>query len=269
MEDYKLKYLKYKKKYLSLKSQIGGGRISEDQAKQLVKDSFRTPQKYEDVIKDIMHYGYSRESAQIIFMKARSELEKEMDDMAIKNSVETASEEAARRAQGEAKKSSAERQKASSEEIIRGHADVKKLIRVALITNQKHEKIIKDIMTITGSTRGKAQIIFIQVREELQREAYEAAIANSLVTAKEDAARRTQVSQGEAKKFLAERQRASLEAAERQAEEDFRKALELSKAEAVRSKLSLEERQRISRQEEEALAKEELRRVLELSETDK
>ena len=103
MEDYKLKYLKYKKKYLSLKSQIGGGRITEDEAKQLVKDSFRTPQKYEDVIRDIMHYGYSRESAQIIFMKAREELQQEMDDMALKKSVETASEEAARRAQGEAK----------------------------------------------------------------------------------------------------------------------------------------------------------------------
>ena len=51
-----------------------------------------------------MHYGYSRESAQRIFIIARSEFQKEMDDMALKNSVETASEEAARRAQGEAKK---------------------------------------------------------------------------------------------------------------------------------------------------------------------
>ena len=93
-------------------------------------------------------------------------------------------------------------------------------------------------MAFTRTTRGKAQIIFIQVREELQREADEAAIANSLVTAKEDAARRTQVSQGEAKKSLAERQRASLEAAERQAEEDFRKALELSRAEAAKSDLN-------------------------------
>ena len=42
-----------------------------------------------------MHYGYSRESAQRIFIIARSELQKEMDDMALKNSVETASEEAA------------------------------------------------------------------------------------------------------------------------------------------------------------------------------
>ena len=67
------------------------------------------------------------------------------------------------------KKSSAERQKASSEEIIRDHADVKNLIRDALITGQKHEETIKDIMTFTRTTRDKAQIIFIQVREELQR----------------------------------------------------------------------------------------------------
>lgn len=45
------------------------------------------------------------------------------------------------------------------------------------------------------------------------------------------------ISPDESKKSLVERQRASLEAAERQAEEDFRKALELSEAEAASSKL--------------------------------
>ena len=260
MEDYKLKYLKYKKKYLSLKSQIGGGRITEDAAKQLVKDSFTTTQKYKDVIEDIMQYGYSRESAQIIFMKAREELQKEIVDDVLKESVKTARYEADRRtrvSQGEAKKSFAE---------IRKPVNVKALIREALNTVKKRKDIYKEIMDFLNISERKAEIKFIEVRQELQREAEEAAKAISLVTAKDEADR---MSQGEAKKSLAERQRASLEEAERQAEEDFRSALALSEAEAARSKLSLEERQRISRLEEEALANEQLRRVLELSETDK